>query len=560
MRSSVEKMAGLAILSVAFAFAQTVQASDQLLVHGHIYTAAASGPKWAEAIAITGDHIDAVGSDAEILRLKTAKSKVIDLQGKTVIPGVTDNHVHLWFGSLALHGFNFSTPEYNITAENDPQLFASKIKAFAASHPKDAVLIGRAQFSNGVTTPAPTRALLDKIVPDRPLVIHATSEHTLWVNSKALELAGITKKPLADPAEEIYVLRDANGEPTGVLREAAMEAMERAIPDPPLDEKLAILSAGEHYLNSFGITSMVAATGGLKDLAAYDALRQRGELTLRIRQAFGAVAVNHHWTPQFAADLEKARTTYHDDWISANMVKFFMDGAPTAPLYTTKDYAYLVGELDKRGYYVMSHALTPAAAKVVVDGDDEVEKQDGPKDRRFRMEHAGRVNPEDLPRFGKLGIIPSMQPAFCCGLPRTSGANPPGKSNQWNSFEESGATLEFSSDWPCSWPPSPILGVQQATLRQVRQPVTPTGPTAGPFVSDNEPEERITVEQAVLAYTRSAAFANHTDKKLGTLEAGKLADLAVLSKDIFSLPHEEIGTAKVSATMVGGKVVYGKLQ
>ena len=559
MRLGVERVAVLALLSTAFISTRTVQASELLLLHGHIYTAAASGPKWAQAIAVTGDHIDAVGTDAEVLRLKTPKSKVIDLHGSTVLPGITDNHVHLWFGSLALHGFNLSTPESNITAENDPQLFASKIKAYADSHPKEPVLIGRAAFSNGVTTPAPDRALLDKIIPDRPLVIHATSEHTLWVNSKALALAGITSKPLADPEVNKYVLRNAKGEPTGVLREAAMEVMEQALPDFPIDEKVEIFCAGEKYLNSLGITSVVLATGGLKDLAAYDALRKRGMLTLRTRQAFGAVAVNHHWTPQFLADLEKARTTYHDDWISANMVKFFMDGAPSAPLYTTQEYAHIVGELDKRGFQVMSHALSPAAAKVVLDGDEQVEKLNGPRDRRFRMEHAGRVNAEDLPRFAKLGVIPSMQPAFCCypgGMPSPYAK---GKANQWQSLEKSGAVLEFSSDWPCSWPPSPILGIQQATLRRIRRTVTPTGPT-GPIVSDDEPEEKISVEQAVIAYTRNAAYANFTDKKLGTLEKGKLADLAVLSKDIFSLPLEEIGTTTVTATMVGGKVVYGKLQ
>lgn len=474
MRLGVERVAVLALLSTAFISTRTVQASELLLLHGHIYTAAASGPKWAQAIAVTGDHIDAVGTDAEVLRLKTPKSKVIDLHGSTVLPGITDNHVHLWFGSLALHGFNLSTPESNITAENDPQLFASKIKAYADSHPKEPVLIGRAAFSNGVTTPAPDRALLDKIIPDRPLVIHATSEHTLWVNSKALALAGITSKPLADPEVNKYVLRNAKGEPTGVLREAAMEVMEQALPDFPIDEKVEIFCAGEKYLNSLGITSVVLATGGLKDLAAYDALRKRGMLTLRTRQAFGAVAVNHHWTPQFLADLEKARTTYHDDWISANMVKFFMDGAPSAPLYTTQEYAHIVGELDKRGFQVMSHALSPAAAKVVLDGDEQVEKLNGPRDRRFRMEHAGRVNAEDLPRFAKLGVIPSMQPAFCCypgGMPSPYAK---GKANQWQSLEKSGAVLEFSSDWPCSWPPSPILGIQQATLRRIRRTVTPT--------------------------------------------------------------------------------------
>jgi predicted amidohydrolase YtcJ len=215
--------------------------------------------------------------------------------------------------------------------------------------------------------------------------------------------------------------------------------------------------------------------------------------------------------------------------------------------------AHIVGELDKRGFHVMTHASYAASAKVTLDGYAEVEKQDGPKDRRFRMEYATRITPDDLPRFAKLGIIPSMQTGFCC----IAGGTP--ETGQWGSLEKSGATVEFSSDWPCTWPPSPILGIQQAILRRVRPTVTPTGPV-GPAVSDDHSEEKFTVEQSVLAYTRSAAFANFTDKKLGTLEAGKLADLAVLSKDIFSLPHEEIGTSKVEATMVGGKVVYGKLQ
>jgi predicted amidohydrolase YtcJ len=237
------------------------------------------------------------------------------------------------------------------------------------------------------------------------------------------------------------------------------------------------------------------------------------------------------------------------------MVKFFMlDALPNRPLYTTKDFAYIVGQLDKRGFHVMTHAGDPDNIESTLNAYEEVEKQDGPKDRRFRIEHAFRVTPEDVPRFAKLGVIPSMQTGFCC----TAGAASP-ETGQWGSLEKSGATVEFSSDWPCTWPPSPILGVEQAILRRVRPTIGPTGPT-GPAVSDDHPEEKFNVEQAVLAYTRSAAYANFTEKKLGTLEAGKLADLAVLSKDIFSLQHEEIGTAKVNATMVGGKVVYGKLQ
>jgi len=529
-------------------------ASDLLLTHGHIYTANPSG-KWAQALAISGDKIDAIGTDAEILRLRQPTSKVIDLGGKTVLPGFNDDHVHLWFGSLALHGFNLSTPELNIKPD-DTQAFTKAVKAYVTAHPHEAVYFGRAPFAELGEKMTATHELLDKIMPDRPMVIHATSEHALFVNGKALALAGIGDQPVADAEIERYIDRDANGHPTGVLREGAMERMERALPDPPLSERLALLHAGEQFLNSYGVTSIVAATGGPKDLANYDELRKHGLLTLRIRQAFGSVAVNHHLTADFLADLEKARSQYHDDWIQANEVKFFMDGDETAPLYRQDDYIKLVTELDRRNMHVMSHATTALGGTRALDGLEAVTKVNGPKDRRFRIEHAYFIAPGDIARYGRLGMIASMQPAFCCYSFAIPGE--PEKQSQWNSVEKGGAVVAFSSDWPCSWPPSPLMGVQTATVRELlpgfdalRNPGVPP--------KYDDPGERLTVEQAVLAYTRNAAFANFMDDKLGTLEAGKLADLIVISDDIFAMPHEKIGQTKVTATMVGGKVVYGRL-
>jgi predicted amidohydrolase YtcJ len=518
------------------------RASDLVLVNGRIYTAAA--PRWASAIAITGDTIETIGTDAEALRTRTAKTRVVDLKGQMVIPGVTDNHTHIWFGSLALTHLNLATETENITPENDPALYVARIKAYAAAHPNEPIIFVRSTFHHN---PGPGLAMLDEAAPDRPLVIHHVDEHWLWVNSRALALAGITDKPLADPVEEKYIERDAHGHPTGVLDEAAQEVMERALPPMPMDEQVRILKVGTRYLNSFGVTSAVVLTGGLDDLRALDVLRKRGELTLRVRQAFASVAVNHHMTPAFFADLETARATWHDDWLSANIVKFFMDGDPTPPLYKPEDYNAIIKELDKRGYYVVSHALTAEGVKMALDGYQAAQEQNGQHDARMRVTHAELINPADMPRFAKLHVVVSTQPSFCCEAGQPD--------NPWRTIRSTGATIVFDSDWPCSWPPNPVEGIEQVASRWVYRAENAHG-FVGPLHSDGVPEA-LMPEQALIGYTRDAAYANHTEAKLGTLSAGKLADLVVLTKNILDLPPDQIHTAHVAATMVGGKIVYG---
>jgi predicted amidohydrolase YtcJ len=349
------------ILIAAATATSSVLASDTILIHGHIYTGNDKMP-WVQGLAITGGRIEAAGPDEEILKHRDINTNVIDLGGRTAIPGVSDAHTHTWFGALALHGFNLATPELRITPDDGDALIA-KIKDYAASHPKDKVLFGRVQFSTAPGSRA-TRQLLDRAVSDRPVVVHSTLEHSLWVNSKALALAGVTKKPVADPLEEKYVVRDSAGEPTGVLVDPAMQLMVRALPSPPLEEKLALLRDAAHYLNSFGITSVNNATGNLAEIQAYAALYERGRLTIRTRTAFAEVSVNHHLTPQFLADLDRARSLYHDNWVAGNLVKFFADGAGSttallepppngpraSPWYEPEDYEKIVRELDKRGY------------------------------------------------------------------------------------------------------------------------------------------------------------------------------------------------------------------
>jgi predicted amidohydrolase YtcJ len=332
--------------------------------------------------------------------------------------------------------------------------------------------------------------------------------------------------------------------------EGAMEIIEQALPDPPLEVKFEWLKQAMHYLNGFGITSATMATGSLADIELYGKMRDRGLLTLRTRTAFGAVAVNHHLTPQFLADLDKARGNYHDSWVSANLVKFFSDGLTDPPVYTPEELQKLYVELDKRGYQLMTHSIGVDSARMVLDAYQAAEKINGPRDRRFRMEHADYLNPEDVARFHQLSVIANMQPGFCCN----AGQLGPTKIDTWNSLLKAGATVTFSSDWPCTWPPDPLAAIKETMTREVLREITPHGPVGK--IQYDQPQERLSVEQSVLAYTRDAAYANFAEKSTGTLEPGKFADLAVLSRDIFSAPAADVGTTHVSMTMVGGKIVF----
>jgi predicted amidohydrolase YtcJ len=560
---------GACALVMALGWQAKALAADTLLIHGHIYTGNPQA-QWATAMAVTGTRIEAVGTDAAILKHREGRSKVIDLHGQTVIPGIVDSHAHMLYGAYALHGLNLSTPAFSITPDK-PDLLIERLKAYAAAHPNDAVLFGRADFS-AVPPTTPSHALLDRAVADRPVVIHNTSEHALWLNAAAMQMAGITDQPVADSDEERGVIRDASGHPSGVLLEAAMQLAARAVAARvPVEQQLSMLEAASHYLNSLGITSVVNATGDLAELALYGILRDRGTLTVRTRTSFGSVAVQHHLTPRFLEDLQHARQLYHDDWVSANLVKFFADGATglIPPLvYNAHDYETLVMELDSRGYQIMTHALRADSVHMVLDTYERLEQAHGARDRRLRIEHADLIDAVDLPRFAKLSVIADMQPSFCCG---DDGGNfdPADNvpSDRWHSLLQSGAVLAFSSDWPCTWPPDPFVSMQEVATRQVWKSADTANVAGEPMDGAAQggavitgaiyiPEERITVVDAVRAYTQGSAFAAFADKQVGTLEVGKLADLAVLSQDIFTVPPETVGKTRVVTTMVGGKVVY----
>jgi predicted amidohydrolase YtcJ len=252
-------------------------------------------------------------------------------------------------------------------------------------------------------------------------------------------------------------------------------------------------------------------------------------------------------------------------------VKFFADGGTglIPPLvYAARDYETLVMELDSRGYQIMTHALRADSVHMILDTYERLEQAHGPRDRRLRIEHADLVDEADVPRFARLAVVAAMQPSFCCGEDGLN-VDPADEvpSDRWQSLQRSGAVLAFSSDWPCTWPPDPFVSIQQATTRQVWKSADTGGIAGEPLDGAAQggavatgavyvPGERISVADAVRAYTRGSAYAAFSDARVGTLEVGKLADLAVLSQDIFSVPLEIIGKTRVVTTMVGGKIVY----
>jgi predicted amidohydrolase YtcJ len=559
-------LVGLALLCGA----TRTLAEPVLLVHGHIYTGDPAQP-WVQAIAIDGAHIAEIGADRSLIPHWRGRARQIDLHGRTVIAGIVDAHMHLLFGALEIAGFNLSTPERSITPA-EPDALIEAVRAYAAKHPESRVLIGRADFSSEPPA-APTSALLDQAVGDRPVVVHNSTEHSLWVNSRALAMAGITDEPVADPDEERYIVRDASGHPTGLLLEAAQEVMNRAVMKVlSTEEKLALLRDGTRYLNRFGITSVVNATGDLAEIELYGILRDRGELTVRTRTAFGAVAVPHHLTQKLLTDLETARTRYHDEWVSANLVKFFVDGSSGMypPLvYRARDYRALVLDLDQRGYQIMSHAERRDSVHLALDAYENAMRVNGPRDRRMRIEHDFVISDEDLARQARLGIIAGVQPAFCCSEVGTSfDPGDPTPSDRWHSLIAAGAQLAFSTDWPCMWPPDPFVNIQQAMTRQIWHSPDTAGIETAPFDGAQQggalpqpgklyhPEERLGVQEAVDAYTRGAAYAAFADDRVGTLTKGRYADLVVLSQDIFAVATPDIGKTRAVLTMVGGKVVF----
>ena len=536
-------------------------AVDVIVINGKVY-AADGGADLAEAVAIRGNKVIRVGSNREIQRLKRAQTVVVDARGGAVMPGFIDAHAHLISGGLSLDQISLGD-----AATVDE--IKDTIRVWSEAHPERAWITGRGWYYQPFNGAMPTRQMLDALVPDRPAYLIAYDGHTGWANTKALKAAGITRRTKS-PANGAIV-KDSRGEPTGALKEAAMTLMTAAAPQPTEEDRLAAARAAIDEAHRFGITSVQDAGGGAGDLDLFDRLRKRKELTLRVYQALGADAT---LTEANLDELEQVRTRFADDPVlKTGAIKLIADGvieSHTAAMlepyanrpaikgdarFTPEQLNKVVAMLDKRGWQIMTHAIGDAAVRMSLDAYQSAAKANPAPERgrRHRIEHIETIDPADVPRFGKLGVVASFQPVHATPSPTPGdvwsvniGEARASRGWMWNSIARSGGRLAFGSDWPVMTL-DPLKGLHVAVTR-----ATQDGLPEGGWI----PSERLTLRRAIDAYTRDAAWASFDDLRKGMLTRDMLADIVVLSDDIFAGPASRLTTTEVAVTIVDGKVVY----
>jgi len=550
----------LSCLSTLGAAQNTIAAADLILTNARIYTVNPQ-QKWAEAIAVRDGKIIEVGDKIKVDSLRGPSTKVIDGGGRLVLPGFTDCHIHFMDGSLGLTQVDLNG------ATTVPEV-QKRVKEYADSHPDEPWILGMGWiYPTFGPTALPNKKILDDIVADRPVFLIAYDGHTSWANSKALELAGIDRRT-PDPRNGIIV-RDANGEATGALKESAGDLVAVKAPKPTRGQRIGALRKGMHEANRVGLVRVHSAGQDFEYLDLYDELRKSGDLTVRFYIAYFLDPPG--LDNQARQAIEAARHKYNDEWISAGSVKTMLDGvvephtaAMLAPytddpsvsgklFWNPDQYKATIAELDSRGLQIFTHAIGDRAVRLALDSYANAAAVNHTRDARPRIEHIETINAQDIDRFGKLGVIASMQPLHSYPdddtlnvWARNIGPDRASRAWVWRSIQQKGGALAFGSDWPVvtlnPWP-----GVQTAVTRQ-----TSEGEPAGGFV----PQQRLSLEDTIRAYTLGAAFAGRREKTEGSIEPGKLADLIVLDRDLFRIEPSEINKTEVLLTMVGGKVVY----
>lgn len=541
--------------------------ADMLVIHGKVYTLDPKQP-WAQAVAIRGGRIVAVGTDAELNSMRGIATKVIDAGGNLVLPGFVDSHIHFFEGSIFLN-------RLHLEGSKNLAEIQQRLREYAASHPGDDWLVGAGwDYTMFGDEKLPNKKWLDELFPNRPVFLDGFDGHTAWVNSKALALASITKDT-PDPPTGSIVHDPKTGEPTGALREdGAIDLIKRIRPEAPRAERLAALRAGMRLANENGITRVHAAGGHFESndfpqLDLYDELRRHGELSVRMYVAY--FLNPPELRPEDIQAAEDARKKYADDWLSCGVIKLRLDGVieshtaamlePYADDPSTKGalfwnpdkYKAAVAELDKRGFQMFTHAVGDGAVRTALDAYENAENVNHSKDRRNRIEHIETIAPGDISRFGKLGVIASMQPLHAYPDDDTlkvwAGNIGPDRASRgwvWRDIAADGGHLAFGSDWNVVTL-NPWQGLQMAVTRQTFE-----GKPEGGWL----PQQRVTLAQAVEAYTLGAASAGRREKTEGSIEKGKLADLIVVSQNIFDVDPHQISETKVLTTIVGGRVVY----
>jgi predicted amidohydrolase YtcJ len=557
-RTLLVTVLGALVLGAGTPNAAAPAPADLVFRHGAVYTV--DGPRsWAEAVAVTQGRIVFVGTDAAAAAWIGPLTRVVDLTGKMLLPAFHDSHVHPVSGGI-------EAVECNLHGLASPDEVLAAIRAYAVAHPQAPWIRGGGWELTVFPAGNPSKALLDGVVPDRPAFLESSDGHSAWANSKALAVAGITKATPDPPHGRIE--RDASGEPSGTLREEAVHLVSTHLPPRTAKEYEDGLRKGLDVANAFGLTSLEEASASKDDLEAYAALDAAGALSARVS---ASIYVD---TDKGLADvprLKELRAHYRGQRFRADAAKIFADGVietrtaavlePYIGFGTDRgktnldpaDFRALATVLDREGFQIHVHAIGDRAVRDTLDAFEAAQKANGVRDSRHHIAHLELIDPADVPRFRRLGVIANFQPFWANGdeyiTKMTEPELGPARS-RWiypiASVEKAGGVTTFGSDWSVS-SMNPLDGIEVA--------ITHREPTKGPG-SAWLPEERIDLPDAIAGYTIRGAYLDFTEKETGSIEVGKAADLIVLDRNLFEIPPSQIHEAKVLWTLLDGKEVY----
>lgn len=540
-------------------------AADLVFTGGSVLTVDGTRPR-AEAVAVRRGRIVAVGSDDDVLPLVGAGTEVVELEGRSLLPGFQDAHLHVASGGL-------TSVQCDLYRAAGVDAYAPAVAAYAAAHPDREWIVGGGWSMDDFGT-MPTRQQLDAVVADRPVYLETRDGHTAWVNSLALDLAGITASS-ADPAGGV-IDRDADGHPSGTLQEHATRLVARLLPPISGAEWEQALLRAQGELHALGITACQEAKIEAGAFGAYTAIAERGELTLRME-------ANILWDSdagdeQLDALLDqRARGTVgrlrvrgaklFQDGVAENftaaMLKPYLDGRGGGTqnaglsLFAPDRLCRDVTRLDAHGFQVHVHAIGDRAVRESLDAIAAARAANGTRDARHHLAHLQFVHPADLPRFAELGVVANVSPYWAVRdsyveeltLPFVS-AETAATMYPFRSLLRAGATLAFGSDWTVSTA-DPLAQLDVAVNRRV-----PGRPAAEILL----PDERLDLETAITAFTRGSAFVNHLDETTGSIEVGKAADLVALDRDLLDGGAGAITDARVVLTLVDGRPVHDELR
>ena len=522
-----------------------------IIMNARIFTSDEANPR-AEAIAIKGNHIVYVGTNAEAEAFKDASTRVIDAQGHTLTPGFIDTHVHLLWGSIWMG--NAQLQEVR-TKEDLKKILVE----FAEANKTSEWVVGRGIRYNIVST----RQELDEIIADRPIYIGAFDGHTGWANTKALEMAGILK----DDGRELtngIIVRDEHGLAAGELREGdAMHTVFGLVPVPDANRKRELLKLGIKEFNKTGITSVHNMNGDMEEMLAYAALEDSGEMNMRVYVPYHVKPETKEEELKEAAEMAKIQM----DYVRGGAAKFFMDGVwesytafnidpyaddPSvgivAPIFSLEHFVRMASLCDKMGMQIAVHACGDGAVRQTLDGYEAIQKANGKRDSRHRVEHIEVCQPEDMPRFKELGVIASMQTSHSpfsleddVVWTKRTGPQRWHISFPWRDLKNAGAHLSLGSDWTVA-PFDPMVNIYVALNRKK--------------LAEENPNQNLTLEECIIGYTRDAAYVEFKENEKGQLKEGYLADLVLFSHDLFEVKPEEIMSAKAVLTMIDGRIVF----